>query len=216
MVSDTGDGTVLYGNQLAILLSFLDEIPQLRKLSKELLPLGFRQLIKAACLQGNSAAVSISINLLAPNNDQATPSVVPANSGHSSPGQGNVSGEVEDLPGQQLRRRKRRRGSCSRGARPYAPAAEAWRRRRNPSIRGGGTLEEVVAELGAANLDSLTHNPRDWANIIATSGTCPTSSHAGGSFREMLEQCMRQGHDDVALSFQTMIAQIKLAVNIQW
>jgi hypothetical protein len=130
MVLDMGDGTVLYGNQLAILLSFLDEIPQLHKLSKELLLLGFRQLIKAACLQGNSAAVSISINLLAPNNDQATPSVVPANSGHSSPGQGNVSGEVEDLPGQQLRRRKRRRGSCSHGARPYAPAAEAWRRRR--------------------------------------------------------------------------------------
>jgi len=34
----------------AILLSFLDEIPQLRKLSKELLLLGVRQLIKAACL----------------------------------------------------------------------------------------------------------------------------------------------------------------------
>jgi hypothetical protein len=54
MVLDTGDGTVLYGNQLVILLSFLDEIPQLRKLSKELLPLGFRQLIKATWLQGNS------------------------------------------------------------------------------------------------------------------------------------------------------------------
>jgi hypothetical protein len=129
MVSDIGNGIVLYGNQLAILLSFLDEVPQLCKLSKELLPLGFRQLIKATCLQGNSATISISINLLAPNNDQATPSVVPANSGHSSPGQGNVSGEVEDLPGQQLRRRKRRRGLCSCGAQPYAPATEAWRRR---------------------------------------------------------------------------------------
>src|ERR1700709_493863 len=64
-------------------------------------------------------------------------------------------------------------------------------------------FQTLVAELGAANLDSLTHNPRDWANIIATSGTCPTSSHGpGGTFREMLEQCMRQGHDDVALSFQ--------------
>jgi hypothetical protein len=217
MISDTGDGpTVLYGHQLAILLSFLDEIPQLRKLSKELLPLGVRQLIKAACLQGNSAAVSININLLAPNNDQATPPpMVPSNSGHSSPGQRNVSGEAEDLQGQQPRRR--RRNSCSRGAVPYAPAAEVWRRRRNPRIRGGGTLEEVVAELGVANLDSLTHNPRNWANVIATSATCPISSHRPGcSFREVLEQCIMQGHDDVALSFQTMIAQIKLVVNIQW
>ena len=91
MLSDTGDGTVLYGHQLAILLSFLDEIPQLRKLSKELLPLGVRQLIKAASLQGNSAAASININLLAPNNDQATPPLmVPGNSGHPSPGQRNV------------------------------------------------------------------------------------------------------------------------------
>ena len=84
MLSDTGDGTVLYGHQLAILLSFLDEIPQLCKLSKELLLLGVRQLIKAASLQGNSAAASININLLAP-------LMVPGNSGHPSPGQRNVS-----------------------------------------------------------------------------------------------------------------------------
>ena len=140
--------------------------------------------------------------------------MVPGNSGHPSPGQRNVSGEVEDLQGQQQRRR--RRNSCSRGAVPYAPAAEVWRRRRNPRIRGGGTLEEVVAELGVANLDSLTHNPRDWANVIATRATCAISGHRqGASFREVLEQCVMQGHDDVALSFQTMIAQIKLVVNIQ-
>ncbi|OAX31401.1 hypothetical protein K503DRAFT_806095 [Rhizopogon vinicolor AM-OR11-026] len=38
-------------------------------------------------------------------------------------------------------------------------------------------------------------------------------SQAGdGSFRQILEQCMGQGCSDIALSFQTMIAQIKLVI----
>jgi hypothetical protein len=145
---------------------------------------------------------------------------VSANSGHSSStGSRNDNGEIlQDLE-QPRRRRRRRSGSCSRGARPYAPAAEVWRRRQNPKIRGGGTLEGIVAELGAANLDSVTHDPCDWAKVIATSGTCHISNQgpeAGdGSFRQILEQCMRQGCGDIALSFQTMIAYIKLVINIQ-
>jgi transposase InsO family protein len=203
--------TVLYGNQLQTLFSFLEGTSQLRQLLKELLPLGFRELIKEVSLQGNSASLSMTMKRLPPNGAQPalTSSLVSANSGHSSStGPRNDNGEIvlQDL---EQPRRRRRNGSCSRGARPYAPAAEVWRRRQNPKIRGGGTL----------NLDSVTHDPCDWAKVIATSGTCHISDQGpevgDGSFRQILEQCMRQGCGDIALSFQTMIAHIKLAINIQ-
>src|SRR5882757_5688008 len=97
----------------------------------------------------------------------------------------------------------------------YAPATKVWRRRQNLKIRGGSMLEGIVAELGAANLDSVTHDPLEWAKVIATSGTGHVSNQGSqasdGSFRQILEQCMVHGYSDIALSFQTMIAQIKLA-----
>lgn len=212
--------TMLYGNQFQMLFSFLEGTPQLRQLLKELLPLGFRELVKAACLQGNSASLCVTVKCLPQNSDQATPtsptSFVSANGGHSSStGPKNV-----DVEQNREQPRRRRSGSCSCGARPYAPAAEVWRRRQNPKIRGGGTLEGIVAELGAANLDSATHDPREWAKVIATSSAGYISNQGSqasdDSFGQILEQCMVHGWSDVALSFQTMIAQIKLAIKIQW
>ncbi|KAG2740020.1 hypothetical protein P692DRAFT_20658287, partial [Suillus brevipes Sb2] len=90
----------------------------------------------------------------------------------------------------------------------------SWRARRNPRIRGGDSVEAIVAELGAANLDSRTYNPREWGRVIAFS-SAHALSEGDSSLRSLLEQCMELGSKDIAISFQMMVTHIKLAVNIQ-
>lgn len=75
-------------------------------------------------------------------------------------------------------------------------------------------MEAIVAELGAANLDSQTYDPREWGRVIASSST-HAFSQGDSSLRPLLEQCMELGGKDITISFQTMMAHIKLAVNIQ-